>query len=245
MTYRALPTRILITIQRPVLWALALVAGLAITAVLIWSAYLFGQREAGYDRAEAMSVVEELQRQLEDIQARYTESQHQTAMIERNSRVEDDASKQLKQALNQAQQESLELKKELEFYKSIVSPELDKRSLAIQTIQLKQEENGSYRYKVMVSQRGRNDKLASGTIDIKVEGVQAGQPATLALSDVSENVKKITKFGFKYFQNFEGTMSLPETFTPENLRVLVTPSTSTIDKLDELFSWADLTSGGN
>ncbi|MGB5397106.1 MAG: DUF6776 family protein [Gammaproteobacteria bacterium] len=245
MTHSALPTRILVTIQRPGLWLLSLAVFVALMALLIWSAYLYGQRVAGYERGEAVSVIGNLEKQLKEIQALYAESQHQTAMIERTSQIDDDASKQLKQALNEAQQESLTLKKELAFYKSIVSPEQDKRSLAIQTIQLKQEDGGDYRYKVMVSQRGRNDKLARGTIDIKLEGVDAGQARTLALSEVSPNVKKVTKFGFKYFQNFEGTLSLPTTFTPENLRVVVTPSNNAIDKLDEQYSWVDLTSGGN
>lgn len=245
MTYSALPTRILITIQRPGLWLLGLLLVLLAVVALTWSAYLYGQREAGYDRAEASRVVNALQQQLEEITRQYTESQHQTAMIERNSRIDDDASKQLKTSLNEAQQEALDLKKELAFYKSVVSPEQEKRNLAIQTIQLKREDNGEFRYKVMVSQRGRNDKLARGSIDIKVEGQDGGQAKILALSEVSENAKKTTRFGFKYFQNFEGTLSLPATFTPENLRVVVTPSSYGIDKLDELYSWADLTSGGN
>ncbi len=245
MSYSARPTRILIAIQRPGLWLLALLLALLLLATLVWSAYLYGQREAGFDRSEASRVVNALQQQLEEINRQYAESQHQAAMIERNSRIDDDASKQLKKSLNEAQQEALELKKELAFYKSVVSPKQEKRSLAIQTIQLKREDNGEFRYKVMVSQRGRNDKLARGSIDIKVEGQDGDQPKTLALSDVSANAKKSTRFGFKYFQNFEGTLSLPATFTPENLRVVVTPSSYGIDKLDELYSWADLTSGGN
>jgi len=245
MHHSALPTRILIAVKRPSLWLLSLLAVLLGVVLLVWSAYLYGQRQAGFDRSEAMSVVSGLQKQLEDLQKLYTESQHQAAMIERNIQIDDDASKQLKQSLNESQQEALELKKELAFYKSVVSPEQEKRSLAVQTIQLKHEDTGEYRYKVMVSQRGRNDKLVRGSIEIKIEGTDGDQAKTLSLDDVSDSAKNVTKFGFKYFQNFEGTMSLPTTFTPENLRVVVTPSSYGVDKLDELYSWADLTSGGN
>ena len=245
MSYSALPTRILITIQRPVLWLLGLLVIVLAVVALIWSAYLYGQRGAGFDRSEAMRVVADLQQQVEELQKLYAESQHQAAMIERNSRIDDDASKQLKQSLSEVQQEAMELKKELAFYKSVVTPEHEKRSLAIQTIQLKLEESGEFRYKIMVSQRGRNDKLARGSIDIKVEGTEGGQAKSLSLNEVSDSTKNVTKFGFKYFQNFEGTLSLPTTFTPDTLRVVVTPSSDGIDKLDELYSWADLTSGGN
>ncbi len=245
MTYKALPTRILITIQRPGLWLLGVLAILLAIITLVWSAYLYGQREAGFDRSQAMDEVSRLHQQLEDLQKQYAENQHKAAMIERTSQIDDDANKQLKKSLNDSQQEVLDLKKELAFYKSVVTPEHEKRSLAIQTIQLQQDETGEYRYKVMVSQRGRNDKLVRGSIEIKIEGTEAGKVKVLSLSDVSNNAKNVTKFGFKYFQNFEGTMNLPTTFTPENLRVVVTPSSWGVDKIDELYSWADLSSGGN
>jgi len=241
----ALPTRILIAIKRPGLWLLALLAILLAIITLIWSAYLYGQREAGFDRSQAMNEVSRLHQQLEDLQKQYAENQHKAAMIKRTSQIDDDANKQLKKSLNDSQQEVLDLKKELAFYKSVVTPEHEKRSLAIQTIQLQQDETGEYRYKVMVTQRGRNDKLVRGSIEIKVEGAEAGQVKVLSLSDVSNNTKNVTKFSFKYFQNFEGTMNLPTTFTPENLRVVVTPSSYGVEKIDELYSWADLSSGGN
>ena len=241
----ALPTRILIAIKRPGLWLLGLLAILLAIITLVWSAYLYGQRQAGFDRSQAMKTVTELSQKLEDLQKQYTENQHQAAMIERTSQIDDDANKQLKKSLNDSQQQVLDLKKELAFYKSVVTPDHEKRSLAVQTIQLQQDETGEYRYKVMVSQRGRNDKLVRGSVEIKIEGTEAGKVKVLSLSDVSKNAKNVTKFSFKYFQNFEGTMNLPTNFTPENLRVVVTPSSWGVAKIDELYSWADLSSGGN
>jgi cell division protein FtsL len=241
----ALPTRILIAIKRPGLWLLGALAILLAIITLVWSAYLYGQRQAGFDRSQAMKTVTELSQKLEDLQKQYTENQHQAAMIERTSQIDDDANKQLKKSLNDSQQQVLDLKKELAFYKSVVTPDHEKRSLAVQTIQLQQDETGEYRYKVMVSQRGRNDKLVRGSVEIKIEGTEAGKVKVLSLSDVSKNAKNVTKFSFKYFQDFEGTMNLPTTFTPKNLRVVVTPSSWGVAKIDELYSWADLSSGGN
>jgi hypothetical protein len=241
----ALPTRILIAIKRPGLWLLGLLAIVLAVIALIWSAYLYGQREAGFDRSQAMNAVSELHQQLEDLQKRYDENQRKAAMIKRTSQIDDDANKQLKKSLNDSQQQVMNLKKELAFYKSVVTPEHEKRSVAIQTITLQQDETGEYRYKIMVSQRGRNDKVVRGRIEIRIEGNEAGKVKVLHLSDVSKNTKNVPKFGFKYFQNLEGTRSLPKTFTPENLRVVVTPSSWGVDKIDELYSWADLSSGGN
>lgn len=244
MTFKPLQTKQIITIQQPMLWLLSFVIIFCIILISLWVSFEYGRKVAGYNSADTDAYISQLQEQLEETQAEIIESNRQATMLERNSRIDDDASGQLKETLAQVQSEALELKKELSFYKSIVSPEQGGRSLAIQTIQLKKNEDGGYSYKIMVSQRGRNDQLARGSIDVSIEGVDKGQPVVLALSDVSTNVKKPMKFGFKYFQNFEGVMTLPVAFQPDSLHVKVKPSTRKIKTVDEQFAWSDLTAGG-
>jgi len=244
MAYKPVQTRMLITIQHPARWLFGFFIILVAIALLIWSAYDYGRNVAGYDRAEAISMTDELQQQLEDARGEITENQRQAAMLERNNMIDGDVSEQLKESLTQAQAEVLELKKELTFYKSIVTPEQTKRSVAIQTIQLKEDEQGRYQYKIMVSQRGQNSSFVRGSIDVSIIGEQQGQVTTLKLASVSKEGKKQTRFGFKYFQKFEGTLTLPESFRPDNMRVKVRPRSSRIDPIDEQFAWADLTAGG-
>ena len=244
MNYKPLETRILITIQRPGLWVLNFFLMLCVIAFICWLAFAYGQRVAGYDKTEAIAYIEDLELQIADLKLKFTESQHQAAMLERNSTIDGGASEQLKISLAEAQAESLELKKELAFYKSIIAPGESKRSLIIQTIQLKADATGGYEYKIMVSQRGRNDRFARGSIDVTLAGTEAGQAKVIKLSDVSKEAKKPIRFGFKYFQKFGGTITLPATFQPEFMRVKVKPKSSKIDSIDEQFSWADLTAGG-
>ncbi len=241
---KPLLTHTIITIQRPYLWLLSLVGILCLVMLSLWFSYEYGRNIAGYDSASADAYIGQLQAQLDEAQAEIVESNRQATMLKRNSRIDGDASAQLKETLVQAQSEVLELKKELSFYKSIVAPEQGSRSIAIQTIQLKQNTAGGYDYKIMVSQRGRNDRFARGTIDVTIEGLKKGQPVTLKLADVSNETKKPMKFGFKYFQNFEGVMTLPEAFLPEIIRVKVKPSSAKIKAIDEQFAWSDLTAGG-
>jgi hypothetical protein len=244
MSIKPIHTYTIITVQRPVLWLLSFILAIFIILILLWTSFEYGRNIAGYDSADADAYIEQLQAQLEESQAEIVESSRKATMLERNSRIDDGASLQLKTTLAEAQHEALELKKELSFYKSIVAPEQGSRSLAIQTIQLKQNEDGSYFYKIMISQRGRNDRFARGKIIVSIKGVSKGQPVTLPLAEVSNDTKKPMKFGFKYFQNFEGVMNLPEAFLPDSLHVKVNPSTGKIKAIDEQFVWSDLTAGG-
>lgn len=246
---KAILTHTIITIQRPSVWLFSLALIVCMLALSIWLSFEYGRNVAGYNRADAVAYISQLQEQLEELQAEKVESNRQATMLKRNSRIDDDASAQLTKTLVQVKNEARELKKELLFYKSIVAPEQGDRSVAIQTIQLKQNTTGGYDYKIMVSQRGRNDRFARGTVDVSIEGVKKGQPVTLKLADVSNDTNKkvksgLLKFGFKYFQKFEGVIILPPAFQPDYIRVKVKPTTGKIKALDEQFAWSDLTAGG-
>ncbi|MBT8126198.1 MAG: hypothetical protein KJP15_01840, partial [Gammaproteobacteria bacterium] len=111
-------------------------------------------------------------------------------------------------------------------------------------IQLKPDVTGDYDYKIMVSQQGKNDRFARGTVDVSIEGKKQGVKQVLALNTISADVKNPMKFGFKYFQNFTGRLTLPEGFKAEFMRVKVDPKSKTLDSVDEKFPWDDLTAGG-
>lgn len=244
MSLKPRQTHQIIVIQRPNLWVFSMFLLFCLVLSAIWAAYEYGRYFADNNNPELQAYIIQLESQLDAARVEIVETQRQASMLERNRQIDDDASLQLKETLVAAQNEVLSLKKELTFYKSIVSPEQGERSLNIQMVELKPELNGEYHYKVMVSQRGRNDKFARGTIDISVEGQKAGKPVTLKLSEVSNEKKKAIKFGFKYFQIFEGVMSMPEAFQPEQLRVSVKPKTAKIKPVNKQYSWSDLTTGG-
>jgi len=243
MSKNPLQARYLITIQRPLRWIAGLVGIIALVSLMIWLSYEQGSRMAGFDAADADRVVNSLQTEIETLKSDLAESRRQAAMLERNSRIEGDTSGQLKKSLTEAQNEVLELKKELAFYKSIVAPEQGKPTIVIQTIQLKQDVAGDYDFKIMVSQQGQNDRFARGTVEVSIEGAKQGVKQVLALDAVSDDVSKPLNFGFKYFQNFSGKLKLPEGFRAESMRVKLNPKSKTLDSVDETFPWDDLTAG--
>ncbi len=244
MTPKPLETRMLLTIQRPGRWLAAAILLILLVLFSIWLSYEYGRNVAGYDSAVKETEIAQLTHQLELAHAEISEYQHQAAMLERNSQIDSNASSELQATLATAQSEVMELKKELSFYKSIVSPEDTKRAVAIQTIELNPDGEGGYQYRIMVSQRGRNDRFVRGVLKVSLKGSQDGVETVIPLKNVSKKAKKPLKFGFKYFQNLEGDLKLPATFRPETMRVQVKPSSKRIDVVDEQFAWTDLTAGG-
>ena len=244
MTPKPLETRYLFTVQRPGVWLLTAIIIILLMALTVWLSYEYGRRVAGFDVQQVDAQLQQLQTELDQTRANLAASQHQAAMLERNSKIDGDATSELKTTLTGAQNEVLELKKELAFYKSIVSPEDTKRAVAIQSIQIDADGAGGYDYRIMVSQRGRNDQIVRGQMIVSFSGSQDGEVAVIPLKNVSKQASKPLKLGFKYFQNFEGKLKLPATFLPESIRVQVKPRSKQIAPVDEQFAWTDLTAGG-
>jgi len=246
MSFKPRQSQQIIVIQRPMLWVFSLLVLLTAMLVSIWLIYDYGLYRGGYDQSTAQATILQLHKKLAAAKAEKLETQRQTAMLERNRQIDNDAAQQLKENIVNVQNENLALKKELIFYKSIVAPEQGKRSLAIQTIQLKADVDNKdrYRYKIMLSQHGHNDRFARGTINVTIKGSKQGRHRVLKLTDISNATKKTMNFGFRYFQNFEGMMTLPEAFQPDSIHIMVKPKTARIKPVDEQFTWSDLTAGG-
>lgn len=238
-----LKTRKIITVQRPSLWGLSAFVLIFLVALSVWLAYEHGRTVAGFDRAEASQAMDELYQQIQKMKLKNDEIQQHNAMLERNSIIDDDAGSRLQMTFSGTQAEVQELKKELEFYKSIISPTKTKRSVVLQSVGLQQADDGQFKYKITISQKGRNDLYAKGTINVAVIGKQGEKPVELKLHEISKDAKKITKFGFKYFQTFEGTMSMPDQFWPEYMKVLVKPKSNQIAAVEQQYAWSDLTAG--
>jgi len=113
MSIKPLQTRVVIAIQRPHLWLLTIVLMICTVAAGLWLSFEYGRKVAGYHSAETDTYIQQLIEQLEESQAEIIESKRRATMIERNSRIDGDASAQLKETLAQSQSEALKLKKEL------------------------------------------------------------------------------------------------------------------------------------
>ncbi len=238
--------RHLISIQRPHLWVLSALLLVAIVVLAVWVSFEYGRQAAGYVQSETDEQIEFLHRRIDELTDQNTRLLRQNAKLERDHNIDKDAGSQVNKTLAESQAQILEMREELTFYRSIVSPNKSKRSIVVKKVQLVAESDGKYKYKVVLIQDGRHDLAVRGLVEISVDGEQAdGQIVRLDLPTVS--VKKTTKrqkFGFKYFQNFEGTIKFPDQFTPKNFYVRVMPQSSKIPRVEEVLDWDAIIVGG-
>ncbi len=216
-----------------------IVFGITINVMAGWILYEYGRFTSGFDSIEAYKERSELlgeQKQLED---QIEELREQKAVLERESQIDKKAYADLNINLKALQAEAQELKEELAFYRGIVSPANASAGLRLQRFQI--ETTGqprNYRSKVVLTQVLKNHRMARGYVRLSMEGLLNGQLMTLSLKDITEKRIKEIKYRFKYFQNLEEDLILPEGFKPLRAMIKVIPTSGkthkTIEKTIEL-----------
>ncbi len=202
-----------------------------------WSLYDYGRYMAGYDSAEAGRELVQLLATVDALNAEIERLREQKAQLERAAQIERQAYQEQDATLKDLQGEILELKEELAFYRGIVSPREASRGLRLQSFTLEPNGPRSWRYKVVLTQVLKNDRLARGTVRLRVEGLQGGQPRSLDLSALSEKPVKELPYRFKYFQDLEGDLILPDGFTPLRITVRILPRGRRKDSIEKTIDW--------
>jgi hypothetical protein len=146
-------------------------------------------------------------------------------------------------AQKQVQDEMLELKEEVAFYRGIVSPSETASGLNIPSFTVQGiGKPGVYRFKLVLTQVKSNVRVVRGYARVIFEGVKNGAQMQLSLKQVSGGALDKLKLRFKYFQNNEGEIVLPEGFLPSRVLVEVVPRGKGATRLKKTFDWSDIIS---
>jgi len=220
-----------------VIWVLLL---LAVSAGSV-SLFDYGRYMAGYDSAEAGEELDRFQYQQQQLEDEITQLREKKAQVERAAQIEGEAYSELDTTLKDLQAEIIELKEELAFYRGIVSPRDASRGLHLQSFGLEHNGTRSYRYKVVLTQVLKNDKLASGRVLLQIEGLLNNAPKTLGLKSLTrvngeKSVKELS-YRFKYFQNLEGDLHLPSGFRPLRASVQILPRGRKQKMIEKTIDW--------
>ena len=216
-----------------------LIVGLVSLCLLGWALFEFGRDSAGYDSHDATQAQQSLEDLVGDLNDEIKKLREQKAILERDAAIERTAYHELDGSLKLLQTEILELKEELSFYRGIVSPNDAVHGLYLQRFRI--EPNGKtrgYRYRVILTQVLKNDRTARGLVQISVEGILNGEAKVLHLKHVTEKSVKELSYRFKYFQNLEGDIQLPDNFKPQRITVTVIPKgRRNQETIEKTFDW--------
>lgn len=220
----------------------AVIVAVSVASVVLsaWALFEYGRYSAGYDSLSASSEMQQLERMKLGLERNIVFLREQKTALQQQQQVEQQAYDEVRNDLRGLQDENLELKEELAFYRGIVSPEEGAHGLRIQSLQVtKNAKEGSFHYKLVLTQVLKNDRLARGRVDVLIEGIREddGRQENLTLTGITVPKRSAMNFKFKYFQAFEGDMEMPEGFVPIRVSVIVDPSGRSLESVEKVFDW--------
>lgn len=214
-------------------------AGLLCAAVFIWVAFELGQIRAGHNSFEARERYREVKQALDEQQDENQELRQRVAQLDTNRKIDGEAYARVEDELAKLEAEIVTQQEDLEFYRGIVADQ--QAGLRVQDFVLWPGDRSlSYSMRLVLAQEMRAGSRISGWVELEVEGVKDGEPLTLGLADLlaGEGRKARLDFSFRYFQNLEAELVLPDGFAPVRVNLKLKPSGKSKKSLKKSFDWA-------
>lgn len=220
------------------LWAARLVI-LVLAAVGGYLVYEFGRIQAGYDLVDAASERRAYEQRIDTLDDEISALKEQVAMLETHREIDREAYREVEASLTELQAKIQEQRDAIAFYRGIVSPADGNKGLRVQDLKLTRGKNErEYHIRLVLVQALKHDRKVSGDVNLTIEGDLDGVEKTFSYAELlPEEGEAAWAFSFRYFQDFNRQVVLPDGFTPQRVRVEVQSKTRSISSIEESFAW--------
>jgi len=192
--------------------------------VALYLMYEWGRFQGGYSKLAEIQQRRELSERIQGLADENDRLRAEIASAELARNVDNKAYADVEKNLADLQAQVLKHREQLTFYRGIVSPEDGIGGLRIQRFQvLPGGTENHYRLRLVLVQSMRQETVVSGAVVVQIEGVRDNRPVQLALSEAGATTRADGQlpFQFRYFQNLEQDIVLPEGFEPRAINVEV------------------------
>lgn len=169
------------------------------------------------------------------------ELKKQIAVLERSEQVAQAAVTEVQQTLRERDEEIDGLRADLAFYGRLVGG-ARREGLAVHALALKEVgDSGAWNFSATLTQNFKRGQQIKGRLTLVIEGVKDGKLDTLdwsALNQGRENAG--IEYGFKYFQQVNGTIMIPPGFVPNRVKLRADGDGG---RVEQEFAWKDAVNG--
>ena len=209
--------------------------------VLVAASFSFGHHRAGKDFSTLEERVDILNEQLKESRELQHQLRDDTAVFQRTKELDNAAMQSAKDELANVQSELVELREELVFYQSLLSPEDRTPGLHIQSLTVSDLGDGLYSYMLVLTQVHQNGRFTKGQVllGLPEEATVGEAGAETAQWKIAEQLDK-QSFQFKFFQRIEGQLQLDAAAIPQQLMIKVEPAGRRLKSFEQLYDWGTL-----
>ncbi|WP_144821388.1 DUF6776 family protein [Marinobacter piscensis] len=213
------------------------------TVVAAVAGYAAGLAQGGFRFSTAEASRERLQEKVTTLEADYREARQKLVSLERGKLIDEQALHQARKIIVDLETRVGELNSDLTFYKNIMAPSETSEGLQVDRFSLtSNRQPGQYDFKLVLTQVGNNKSYISGVVAVNLIGMRAEEKEVIALRDLSQDIENLgVKFRFRYFQDVEGKLTLPDGFEPLEVQVVAQAKGRKASQAERTFDWIDLT----
>ena len=223
--------------RRRLFFTFCLLLGVATAAA---GGFAYGYYQTMLSQQTAQADRAELVRELGDLRLENTELHRQVAILDRSSVMDQRATVEVQSTIGSLRERVAQLEQDIVYYRQVVSYETEDTGLIISQLDIDATSTPRvYRYKLVLRQQDADgDTFLTGHVNVNLVGRQNGALVILPLREISaEQDQMDIRLRFKYFQNIEGELTLPEGFSPERVQIAGVETAPFEKNIDQDFSW--------
>jgi Tfp pilus assembly protein PilO len=216
---------------------------LAFTVVAAIAGYAAGMAQGGFRFSSAEASNEQLAQELRSLRDQFRTARQNLVNLERGRAIDEQALREARNTIVGLETRISELEADLTFYRNIMAPSETSKGLQVDSFTLASARgDNTYRFKMVLTQVGNNNSFIAGQVAVNIIGRLGGEKEVIALRDLSDDIEDLgVRFRFRYFQDVEGTLSLPQGFEPYEIQVVAQAQGRNASQAERTFDWAQLT----
>lgn len=202
--------------------------------------FMYGYSNTLASQESELATQQELNEQLIAAETENSELRRQIAILDRSSVMDQRATEEVQETIRGLRDRVAQLEQDIVYYRQVVSAETEDTGLVISQLDIDAtRETNRYRYKLVLRQQDADgDTFLTGHVNVNLVGSQGEEQQILALRDLSAEQDQLDiRLRFKYFQNIEGELVLPDNFAPDRLQIAAVSVEPVEKSINQNFSW--------
>ena len=228
---------------RPLYKAMIFMSFLAVLGMFCLLTYEYGKNEGLELKVGIVQEKDRIQQELTRSNAMINEMRQQIADLKIGSAIDDKATEEVRQTIESLQGTIAQQNEEISFYKGVMLPNVASKGLRIERLDVTPNAQGRVKYSLLLTQVVDKHDFVQGGVEISLRGQDGESVKRLPLSEVDKDKTDAIRFRFRYFQNINGEMVLPDGFEPQEVMIVAQSSGRNAQRLEKTFDWP-LSSGG-
>jgi hypothetical protein len=203
----------------------AMVVTITVVAVLLFVVWQLATPRIMPETITLQKQVQFLSNDLESIKGRLNRAQARQVVLEKEVDVLRQANRLLRKYESDRQAEMGRLQAEVDFYSRLAKTGGTLSGLELYRVEvIPTGSDRVFQFILTLTQNIRRASIINGKANVGVEGTMEDRPVTLRWAQVSDGETPEPAFRFKYFQQLEGYLTLPEGFSPTRLLITLEES---------------------